>query len=277
MVARLGSVTAAGELPQEERNAILALYQEGSLTVNVLGLERVGFNDTLYSYLHVAYEQQREAVRVAEAQAQAQKKAKKPKKTKAQKKAERAAAQAAQQSFSYFPPPPLSVPPPLPVLPPPSDPLTSGFHPLFTVSPYQFSHTPPFGAATGNRFVPLPYLAPARSPSPPRRAPSELEYVDNEHADSAFPVKREREDDEYLLDDDRDYKVAKLEDMEDEERVDDKLRVYTEEPEDQYGHSWNRERVCRLSPISATSEAEVLPAQSEDNFEPYMGVKDEED
>ncbi|TFK79639.1 hypothetical protein K466DRAFT_605987 [Polyporus arcularius HHB13444] len=258
MVTRLESATAGGELPQEERNAVLALYLEGSLTVNVLGLERVDFNDTLYSYLHVAYEQQREAVRVAEAQAQAQKKAKKPKKTKAQKKAERAAAQAAQQAFSYFPPPPLSVPPPLPVLPPPSDPHTSGFHPLFTVSPYQFSHTPPFGAATGNRSVPLPYLAPARSPSPPRRAPSELEYVDNEYADSAFPVKREREDDEYLLDDDRDYKVAKLEDMEDEERVDDKLRVHTEEPEDQYGHSWNRDR-------------------SEDNFEPYMGFKNEED
>ena len=55
----------------------------------------------------------------------------------------------------------------------------------------------------------------------------------------AGPSKREREQDESLSDDEREYKAAKLEDIEDERRVEDKLRVRTVEPETEvyYGYS----------------------------------------
>ncbi|KAI0710325.1 hypothetical protein C8T65DRAFT_648580 [Cerioporus squamosus] len=274
MVTRLESVTATGgKVPQEERNAVLALYREGSLTVNVLGLERVGFNDTLYSYLHVAYELQREAARVAKAEAKAQRKAeakaqktanKQSKMTKAQKKAARAAAQAAQM-------PQVAMPLPVPVLPAPTLPHTFGFNPpTFLPHPMYGGGLPPpqtslDGAGAGNFFAPPPYPAPVRIPSPPRRPPSELEYTDDEYVDNGNPLKREREDDEYLLDDEREYKAAKLEDhadSEDEQRVDDKLRVYTEDPEDRHGYAWNG---------GWTEESELA------YFEPYPGFKDKED
>lgn len=55
----------------------------------------------------------------------------------------------------------------------------------------------------------------------------------------AGPSKREREQDEYLSDEEREYKTVKLEDIEDERRVEDKLRVRTVELEAEvdYGYS----------------------------------------
>ncbi|RPD57324.1 hypothetical protein L226DRAFT_615022 [Lentinus tigrinus ALCF2SS1-7] len=248
MITRLITVTNKTEITPEERAAVRELYREGTLTAHVLGLERIGFNNALHSHLRAGYGFQQEVTRREKGAAKLKKQESQPKKlTKAQRKAAKVAAKAARQQVPPLPPP---------VLQPPFVPASFGFNPMLSFGPAAYvpgcnpHQTHEFGIGNGFANPPLPHL---RVPSPPRRAPSELEYAGDESG-VAIQVKRERED-EYLMDGEREYKAAKLEDIEDEQRVDDKLRARTEEPEVGYGQSGSYD---------------------DENAEPYLGFKEEE-
>ncbi|KAI0753480.1 hypothetical protein C8Q80DRAFT_1267872 [Daedaleopsis nitida] len=215
-----------GDVPAE-RDAVRDLYIEGTLTVHVLGLERIGFNAALHQDLT-------SSLWIQTAQGSSSETAKAPLSKKQRKRARAAAAAGLQHPLPPQPAPAPYAPAPGPSRGPFIHPSRMAYNATF-YDPYLPMNlpAPPFPQYPVPSHIhvgrPSHALPPRPIPFQAPRAPSEIEYADEDaygdqkqydgYDEYGRHVKREREEDGYdERDDGQAHKVPKLEDELEEER-----------------------------------------------------------